>query len=65
MNAHLSLLQQSISDARRVKYLQKIIEQSPTTPKARNAAWLIGEIENQIAYDEGADITDGATDDEK
>ncbi len=54
-----------MNDIQRIEYLNLIISQSPNTPKARNAKWLIQEINTQIAYDDGADITDGASDDEK
>lgn len=36
-----------MKDSERIAYLKRIIKESPNTPKARNAKWLIKEIQNQ------------------
>jgi len=36
-----------MNDRDRIAYLKRIIKESPNTPKARNAKWLIKEIQNQ------------------
>ncbi len=33
-----------MSNSQRIKYLQRIIKESPGTPKARNARWLLKEL---------------------
>lgn len=33
-----------MTDQQRIVYLKRIIKESPNTPKARNAKWLIKEI---------------------
>jgi hypothetical protein len=41
-----------MTDLERIEYLERIIEESPNTPKARIAAWLIDEIrEHTINWD--------------
>ena len=38
-----------MTDRERIAYLERIIKESPNTPKARNARWLIKEIKSQMA----------------
>ena len=38
-----------MTDKERIKYLKRIIKESPNTPKARNARWLIKEIKAGMA----------------